>query len=240
MTGNFTLFLLNHIILIFITLVVLITFKGFIKTLVANLLGDDTAKNDGFLTLNPIAHIDFLSMSIALSVYFFISYIFSEISILDIPVLAIVIFCSKILIPAPIEDSNFKYPRAFGIITTLADIFSTFFLALVLTYCIKLFFIISMPNYAAISFIKILKSIISTAILWGLLDMIPIPPLGGGKILRYILSERMQPYLDWIENYSFIILFILFFAPIISDLFLGSIFLIKAYIQTFLFVNLLI
>ncbi len=37
-----------------------LAFHGFIQALSARLLGDDTAKNNGFLTINPIPHFDIL------------------------------------------------------------------------------------------------------------------------------------------------------------------------------------
>ena len=48
--------LLSDIAILFPVFILVFTFRGFFKALVAKLMGDDTPRQEGFLTLNPIAH----------------------------------------------------------------------------------------------------------------------------------------------------------------------------------------
>jgi len=221
--NNLFFYLLNEVILIFITLIIIITFKGFFKALFTKILGDDSAYDEGFVTLNPLEHIEFFNMTLILIIYFFVSYIFADFGPIEIPIFMMLTFCSRFINPIPLNESNFKYPKIFSIATATTGLVSGIILAVICMLLLKLISLGTIPACITISTIKILNTIASTSILWGILSMIPVPPLDGGLILRNILPRSVQIHLDWVEHYSFLILVVLFFVPPINYIFFSII-----------------
>jgi Zn-dependent protease len=62
-----------------------------------------------------------------------------------------------------------------------------------------------------------------------------VPPFSGGRLLTYILPPSAQYITEWLERYSFIIFLVLFFAPFISDIFLGSVIISAGLIKKLMF-----
>ena len=54
----------------FPALVLALTSRGFFRALIAWCMGDDTGRQEGFLTFNPVAHVDAIGMAIFLCVIF--------------------------------------------------------------------------------------------------------------------------------------------------------------------------
>jgi Zn-dependent protease len=50
-------------------------------------------------------------------------------------------------------------------------------------------------------------------------NLIPVPPLDGGKILGSILPDSFSSAIDALEQFGFILLFIAVFAGVFSALF---------------------
>ena len=140
-------------------------------------LGDNTAKNLGRLTLNPIHHIDPFG---ALCMLFFH------------------IGWAK---PVPINPRNFKNPKRGFAITALAGPFSNLVLAFLFSGVFLLMYKTSMWVYlsegesflfnvckTSTSFFSIFYSVnIGLAIF----NLIPIPPLDGSRILNVILPPKL-------------------------------------------------
>src|SRR3990167_3635845 len=102
------------------SLIAVLTFRGFFKALIARWMGDDTAYQDGFLTLNPIAHVDMLGLLIIIFVLFIVggflpgnfSYVF---------LLIILIFMgARWSYDIPINENNLKNVRRSMILISLA------------------------------------------------------------------------------------------------------------------------
>lgn len=89
------------------------TIHEFSHALTAYLLGDETAKNAGRLTLNPLAHIDPFGF------------------------LFLILFRIGWGKPVPMNIQNFKYPRLFGVLAGFAGPFSNLILALISLYAYK-------------------------------------------------------------------------------------------------------
>jgi len=58
--------LLSSIATIFPAFIIVFTFRGFARAAVALWMGDSTAQRDGFLTLNPLAHVNVVGLSLIL------------------------------------------------------------------------------------------------------------------------------------------------------------------------------
>lgn len=166
-----------------------LSFHEFFHALTATLLGDDTPRRMGRLTLNPLAHVDFLGL-------FFL--IFFRIG------------WAK---PVVFDQRNFSYPRLFSVLTALAGPFSNFFLALVCLYGIKYMPLAYLAPAVALSFLQILKATAYVNIMLGVFNILPIPPLDGSHILIAFLIEKFPQAILWMYRYSFLILIMLFILP---------------------------
>ncbi len=172
----------------------------------AYLLGDPTAKYAGRLTLNPLKHLDIFG-SVILPVFTYFTGGF-------------IIGWAK---PVPFNPYNLKNqkwgPAIVGAAGPLANI---------LIVAIFGIFIRVGGQFALlpVSFIQIAALVILVNLQLTVLNLVPIPPLDGSRLLSAFLPYRWQNIQYTLERYSFIfvIIFIFFiwpyiFLPIVSFLF---------------------
>lgn len=155
---------------------------------VAYLLGDPTAKLAGRLTLNPIRHIDIVGL--------------------------LVLFVTRMVgwaKPVPVDPRYFKDPRKDMMWVSLAGPASNLVLAIVFALIYRLFsgFLSSGVLYPLAYMIEVMVMInVGLAIF----NLIPIPPLDGGHIIKGLLNADMARAYSRIEPYGFIILLVLIFS----------------------------
>jgi len=154
----------------------------------AYLLGDNTAKNSGRLTLNPIKHLDL------------IGFIF------------LLVFRFGWAKPVPINSSNFKNRKGGTLIVSLAGPFSNFLTALIIAFIISLGFIKS--NLL----LNILLIGLWYNIMLGVFNLIPLPPLDGSKILASLLPSKIEYFFYKNERYFNLILIILVLSNLIDKI----------------------
>ncbi len=177
----------------------------------ANRLGDPTAKNAGRLTLNPLKHLDFFGSFLLPFALFLIK--------------------SPILFgwakPVPFNPLNLKNPKRDSGLIGLAGPLSNFSIAIIFSLILKLLILAGIANQPFFIFINI---IILVNIVLGIFNLVPIPPLDGSKVLFAFLPRSAEKYELILERYGmFILLFFIFFGfqsiiPIIYWIygFLGS------------------
>ena len=160
------------------------TIHEYAHGLAAFKLGDPTAKAEGRLTLNPLAHID------------------------PIGALAMILFRFGWSKPVPINEYNFDR-REFGTaITALAGPLSNI---LVVAICALINWIFTIDLNTIGGTFLLTFALINLALAF--FNLIPIPPLDGHKIVRAILPRSLRYYWEQIEKFQ-IILLVIFIIPI--------------------------
>jgi len=162
---------------------------------VADRLGDHTARIMGRLTLNPIPHLDPI-MSILLP------------TLLVLSGSPIIFGAAK---PVPVNPIHFRDPKKDMALTALSGPLTNIALALVASQILRF-----LPLNPLIY--TVLSSIVIYNLMLAIINLIPIPPLDGSKVLYALLPSSMWKVKQTLEQYGFFILiiFIFFFFQLIS------------------------
>lgn len=169
--------------------------------LIAERLGDPTARISGRLTLNPIPHIDPL-MSILFPLILILS---------GSPV---VFGAAK---PIPIDPFNLREPRKDMGLVGLAGPATNFLLGAIAAIVLKLLFSSITPSSFALEeqvLYLIIRNFVYYNFLLAAFNLLPIPPLDGSRILAAVIPEEYARVLDSLEHFGFFILFFLLMFPI--------------------------
>jgi len=159
----------------------------------AYLLGDNTAKNAGRLSLNPIKHMDFMGVIMILTVGF---------------------GWAK---PVPVDMRNFKNPKRGMAITALAGPFCNILIAVVFLLIYGLFAIKLIATDFGAIVLRLLGSTAYISCAFAVFNMLPIPPLDGSKVLFSVMKEEHYDKLMRYERYGSIILIALIVTGVISQ-----------------------
>ena len=170
---------------------------------VANLLGDRTAAMLGRLTLNPFKHIDLVGTVI-------------------MPILCLLMgsFVFGWAKPVPINSRNFKNFRKDTALVAIAGPISNFLMAIMWAIFTKIALIlfrqITLLPVIKLFFVHMGYAGISINLLLMVLNLIPIPPLDGSRVVSSLLPAHLAKAYGYIEQYGFIILMILMYTSVLS------------------------
>lgn len=169
-----------------------LSFHEFAHGYAAYLMGDNTARYNGRLSLNPMAHLDIVGT------------------------LCLLLFHFGWAKPVPINPANFRNHRKGIIVVSLAGPFANFLLALVCTILCKLLRgFVSASQIAEFFYMVLLYAQVMNVGLM-VFNLIPIPPLDGSKVLMEFLPYRTRYQLYSLERYSGIILLVLIWTRMLT------------------------
>ena len=180
----------------------------------AHKLGDNTAKYQGRLTLNPLAHIDYIGA------------------------LLILLFGFGWAKPVPVNQWNFKHPKRDMALVAAAGPISNLLMGFILLI------IANAINTAAGAYgmftsggivyysrgIETIATIFTYAVLFieqaasiniylAAFNLIPFPPLDGSRIFGAFLSDKLYYKIQSFEQYTYIILIVLTASGALSTVF---------------------
>lgn len=155
-------------------------------------MGDNTAKYNGRLSINPFAHLD------------------------PIGTLCLFLFHFGWAKPVPINPNNFTNRRRGVIIVSLAGPFMNFLLALLSALAVQLLRKFAPASEIAIFLYYILQysEILNIGLM--VFNLIPIPPLDGSKVLLELLPYQKREFFYALERYSQLLLIILILTRVLN------------------------
>lgn len=168
-------------------------------------LGDDTAKNLGRLSLNPLVHIDRVG-TILLPGFLLVS------QLLTIGHVNFMFGWAK---PVPVAAWKFGNPRRGMMIVAAAGPAMNFALAWLAGLAAHLPYLL--PVGAEDVATQLLGNFILVNLVLGLFNLLPIPPLDGGRIVVGLLPEPMARV--WARTERFGILVVLLFVFVLPQIF---------------------
>ncbi len=169
-------------------LFVAIIFHELSHGLAAYALGDDTAKNSGRLTLNPLKHID------------------------PVGFISMLVFKFGWAKPVPINPLKFKKRKRDTLLVSLAGPAANFIIAVTIVFVMKLNVITSNLVF------EMLLITLWYNIMLGVFNLLPFPPLDGSKIVASLLPKKVEYYFYKYERYFYLILIVLIFTDMIDKI----------------------
>ena len=180
-------------LIMYLGLIVLLTFHEFGHAWMALRCGDDTAKLQGRVSLNPIVHLDPFGTVL-------------------MPLLAIFLSASggagvsRFLIgwakPVPVNPYNLRNPRVDDILVTLAGPWMNLLLAVVILGLARLGVMAHSESMVDLCF-----EMARLSLLLCFFNLLPIPPLDGSQVVRSLTGMSYETYYQF-ARYGFVILIV--------------------------------
>ena len=164
---------------------------------VAYKFGDDTAKREGRITLNPLKHLDLTGIILPI--------------LLLLSGLGFIVGWAK---PVPVNFSRLKPERPGLFCVAIAGITVNFIFASIALVIMRLFG----RNFDINGIIMTtLLSIYIINLALGLFNLIPVTPLDGGRIIYSIAGKKVRDFYNQVEKYGILIILFLVYIGFVSE-----------------------
>jgi Zn-dependent protease len=183
------------ILVIVLTILISMTLHEAMHAFASNWLGDDTARLQGRLTLNPLAHIDPIGTILLPATLILFSILSGQL----LPIFG----AAK---PVPFNPLRVKYEEWGAALVALAGPTTNLLLAAIAGLSLR---VINSDTIIA----ELLTTFIFVNLGFFVFNMIPIPPLDGSRILYAIAPKTIRQFMREVERYSLMaVFFLVFFA----------------------------
>jgi Zn-dependent protease len=174
-------------LLTFIVLLASLCVHEWAHAIVADMLGDDSPRAEGRVTLNPAAHID-------------------PIGTIVMPLMCIFVLGTRFAFfawakPVIVNPSNFRHPKRDETLVTLAGPAANLAIALVAVIAGALL-VVAHPVLA-----ELIQRVVMMNVGLAVFNMLPIPPLDGGLIFSHLVGMSRETFLN-ISRYSGIVILV--------------------------------
>jgi Zn-dependent protease len=173
-----------------ISVIVGITFHEFSHAAVATMQGDQTARSQGRLTLNPLSHLDPLGS------------------------IALVLAGFGWGRPVPFNPTQLRNRRIGAAMVGLAGPAANFVLALAAVIGLRIIYPSAVTAFDVDFSVILLDMLVTLNVVLGVFNLLPIPPLDGSRLLSIVLPPSRQNIVYFLDQYGiFLLLGILILAP---------------------------
>jgi Zn-dependent protease len=181
----------------------------------SNYFGDDLARLQGRISLNPAVHID-------------------PIGTLLLPALAFfthgpVFGWAK---PTPVNPLRWRDKRVANFWVSIAGVICNFIIAIVAGIIIRVLYstgvlVISggelvpaaTDSLIAVGAVELLWGFFSLNVILGIFNLVPIPPLDGSKVLQSLLPASFESGFEALERFGFVLLILAMFTGVFGAIF---------------------
>jgi Zn-dependent protease len=174
-------------LILYLGLLVLLTFHEFGHAWMAWKLGDDTAHSQGRVSLNPLVHMD-------------------PVGTVALPLLMVLFAPAGFFIgwakPVPVNPDNLRNPRSDDIMITLAGPWMNLLLAIVIMGLARVGDLVHSPGM-----VEVCLNISRLSLLLCFFNLLPIPPLDGSHVARALFGISYETYHE-IGRYGIVILIV--------------------------------
>lgn len=183
------------IIIILVSVLISMTVHEAMHAFVGYALGDNTAKEEGRLTLNPISHIDPIG-TVAVPVI---------LAVIGAPIFG----AAK---PVPFNPENLKWGDFGAATVALAGPFTNLLLAAIGA---GIFAFVDSDSFTGV----VLLYFILVNVGFFVFNMIPFPPLDGSRFLYAVAPQPVRDLMRVIESFGFmaIVIFIMLFLTFLRE-----------------------
>jgi Zn-dependent protease len=175
----------------------------------SNRFGDDLARSQGRISLNPMTHVDPIGTLLFPGIAFFTG--------------APLLGWAR---PTPVNPLRWRNKRVANFWVSIAGVLGNLIIAIVAGIIIRVLYetgliasAVTSNSDIALGGIKLLSAFFTLNVGLFIFNLFPIPPLDGSKILASILPPSFESALESLEQYGFILLFIAVFTGVFSSIF---------------------
>ena len=181
----------------------------------SNHFGDDLARLQGRISLNPMAHVDPIGTLLFPALAFFTN--------------APVIGWAK---PTPVNPLRWRNKRVANFWVSIAGVICNFIIAIVAGIVIRVLYSLGLieigsgalvpagtDSMIALGAVELLWVFFRLNVALGVFNLIPIPPLDGSKVLQSILPESFESGFEALERFGFLLLILAMFTGVFRVIF---------------------
>lgn len=181
--------------------------------------GDDTARLLGRITLNPIAHVDPIGTLLIPIAAFIFAHMGGPLAVIPL------IGWGK---PTPVNPLRWRNKNVANVMVSAAGIMANMLIAITAFIVFKILLMTgtlglvtsgTMSEDIAVPLKMFLFFSLIMNVSLAVFNLLPFPPLDGSKILQTFLPRSMEPILDGLERYGYLILMAFLYMGLFSKIF---------------------
>jgi Zn-dependent protease len=209
--GNIDSHSIGQFILYMVALIFSLSVHESAHAWMSNRFGDDLARLQGRISLNPSVHVDPIGTLLFPAISFFTG--------------APLIGWAK---PTPVNPLRWRNKRVANFWVSAAGAISNFIIAIIAGIIIRLLYTFGLTyglrlppgsSTLAMGAFELLTTFFILNVALGVFNLLPIPPLDGSKVLQSILPESFEAGFETLERFGFILLFIAVFTGVLGIIF---------------------